>query len=526
MRNLKRPDIPIEDRIKIAAKCIVNRGQYGLVTNLAEFYNVSRQFIYMQEDMITNFFSTYEEQKLQNDIEAYDYIHRFILAARLICKASIEDISRLLKYFDLPFSSIGYISQFLNKIASNTIDDLPKVDKPVTILADEIFVNNTPILFILEAESHCTLTGIIAKNRSGETWEKCFQQLIDKGYKVKKIVKDLGSGLHKATEKLQFIAQADLFHLLYKFDPFMGSFLRAAENSIEKEEEQLRILNNRKSEAAELKAMEKYFEISQETENNIDRYDCYYFLHNELHNAFNPFEEDGTFRSKDIIYGDVMAALDLIEEEFKSYKKIQQAVDFLRKHIEEYFPYIDEVEKVLKEYEAILPEYMIKELSVIYLKRLKSFAVKEYQKAKKLYQEAQEKLDIILLIAQDEGIAGHVDKFLKNLEQCIRSSSPIEAKNSVLRQYLNACSGQISQQTLNLIVFYLNRKISTRGKYKGLSPIERLTGTKQQQHVIDIILNQTGVLKNNQKHHYFIINNPVKNINNTPPKATLSHTSK
>ena len=48
--------------------------------------------------------------------------------------------------------------------------------------------------------------------------------------------------------------------------------------------------------------------------------------------------------------------------------------------------------------------------------------------------------------------------------------------NSLLRPYLHSCKGQITQETLNLIMFYHNHHRYKSGKRKGLAPLELLTG--------------------------------------------------
>ena len=216
-----------------------------------------------------------------------------------------------MKILELPHSSIGYISGFLNSKASFAVDDLPAPDRPVTVLADEIFACGHPILVILEAESHLILAIELADDRTGATWNSCFTALINKGYQIKKVAKDLGSGLAKGIDGLDIIAQADLFHLLMKFDPYLGSLEKQAIGAIEEENRVLDVLNNRKTENAELKAMERYFDIADNTAKKIDSYDNYEFLHRELHIAFNSFGNDGTFRDLDFFGGSPSAQINL-----------------------------------------------------------------------------------------------------------------------------------------------------------------------------------------------------------------------
>ena len=48
-----------------------------------------------------------------------------------------------------------------------------------------------------------------------------------------------------------------------------------------------------------------------------------------------------------------------------------------------------------------------------------------------------------------------VKQVFDSLDNMVRSSSLIEMVNSCIRPYLNSCKGQITQEALNLIMFFL-----------------------------------------------------------------------
>ena len=68
------------------------------------------------------------------------------------------------------------------------------------------------------------------------------------------------------------------------------------------------------------------------------------------------------------------------------------------------------------------------------------------------------------------GLKTNVQALLDSLEANIRSSSPLEAVNSVIRSSLNSCRGQVTQEALKMLAFHITHKRATRGKYKGTSP--------------------------------------------------------
>ena len=62
------------------------------------------------------------------------------------------------------------------------------------------------------------------------------------------------------------------------------------------------------------------------------------------------------------------------------------------------------------------------------------------------------------------------------LDSIVRASSLVEMVNALLRPSLRSCKGHITQETLNLIMFYHNHRRYKSGKRQGKAPMELLTG--------------------------------------------------
>jgi len=62
------------------------------------------------------------------------------------------------------------------------------------------------------------------------------------------------------------------------------------------------------------------------------------------------------------------------------------------------------------------------------------------------------------------------------LDTIVRASSLVEMVNSLIRPSLKSCKGQITQETLNLIMFYHNHRRYKSGKRQGQAPLALLTG--------------------------------------------------
>ena len=64
----------------------------------------------------------------------------------------------------------------------------------------------------------------------------------------------------------------------------------------------------------------------------------------------------------------------------------------------------------------------------------------------------------------------------EKLDALVQASSLVELVKAFLRPYLKSAKGQITQETLNLIMFYPNHRRYKSGKRQGKAPIELWPG--------------------------------------------------
>jgi len=79
-------------------------------------------------------------------------------------------------------------------------------------------------------------------------------------------------------------------------------------------------------------------------------------------------------------------------------------------------------------------------------------------------------------------------KVFSQLDKIIQSSAIVENINSIVRAFLNISRNRINQEILNLIMFYHNYRRYKAGKRKGKTPMELLTGTKQDKDWLEMLL--------------------------------------
>src|SRR6267378_1551635 len=79
----------------------------------------------------------------------------------------------------------------------------------------------------------------------------------------------------------------------------------------------------------------------------------------------------------------------------------------------------------------------------------------------------------------------------EKLDAIVQASSLVELVNSFIRPYLNSSKGQVTQETLNLIMFYHNHRRYKSGKRQGKAPIELLTGEALKADWVALLLQYT-----------------------------------
>jgi hypothetical protein len=70
----------------------------------------------------------------------------------------------------------------------------------------------------------------------------------------------------------------------------------------------------------------------------------------------------------------------------------------------------------------------------------------------------------------------------------------VECVNSIIRPYLNTSHNQISQEMLNLIMFYHNHRRYNSGERAQKTPYEILSGKKQEKDWLALLFEIIGQL--------------------------------
>jgi hypothetical protein len=117
---------------------------------------------------------------------------------------------------------------------------------------------------------------------------------------------------------------------------------------------------------------------------------------------------------------------------------------------------------------------------------------KALTKAKKEDRRKRAKTESLFYLEYAKDILGDNYEKIKiavffELNSIIQASSMVENINSILRPYLDHSKNQVTQEFLNLFAYYHNHRRYKAGKRKAKTPMEILTGEKQDKGWIEVL---------------------------------------
>jgi hypothetical protein len=410
-----------------------------------------------------------------------------MLMLRLEGNCSIPSLSSIFKHFDYQPSSVGYLSESLQdygRCAPSTLS-MPH-QKVVFYLSDEIFAIRAPILVTIDAQSTAILKIELASDRSAQTWETHFQDLGAHRFHSLGMASDRGVGLKAGYQAAcqdgfwvcdQFHEFQDLFHRCHHLE-------RQAYGAIGKEIEAAETFANAKSEANLQKRLEHYEQTRQACEHAIERYDQLNLLLGMLREALYLCSNLGRLRTVEGVRSDLTVMLNLMEDINDA--KLPKLLKSIRAHMDDILVPFRQVERIHTDLLEVMPEEIVDALALAW-----HHDHLFYQSRGKKKQYHRRESDYWLNFSEgllDDQFDELKAQVFEKLDSIVKASSLVEMVNSLIRPYLNSCKGQITQETLNLIMFYHNHRRYKSGKRQGKAPIELLTGEALQGDWVELLM--------------------------------------
>lgn len=410
-------------------------------------------------------------------------VEEAILTLYLNDEASLSGIQRSLSDLYGREVSLGYISETLNRIGSQLGDTDRISSVRLCLICDEIFGNGRPALAVVDSESYYLLQLKQVSQRDKETWGICWLEIVGEDGQVERITADMGTGLVGGISLVfpDVAYQSDLLHVLMPLASLVWQFERKAYAAIKAEYETLDKAESAKYGKTRAKYEALYPTQCDETTIAVDRFDDYFYLFGELRRVLQIVDEEhGCLRSKEWVRGEIETILDLMETVDDD--DLKERVRKFRAHLDDLLCYFDQVEKADQRLKNEIPDEVVRTELI----RLYAWEAAYRSASGKHRKDLKANIDCWKAILNEwvspERFKRLYQKVKKALSVIIRSSSMVENINSRLRRFYDSARGQLNQNRLNLIRFYLNHKIFARGPRKGASPHQMFYGEDNAGH--------------------------------------------
>jgi hypothetical protein len=468
-------------------------GHWGVITDLSRAYDVSRTFIYSELSRFKEKMGEWFLPEKKAKPISKEACEATLLAYRFEGKCAIDAISRLMKRAGMPRSSIGFISEYLSRAGralENTLKKENSGEKLLVFADDEVFAKSAPILVTVEPTSTAILRIEKVEQRTAAAWSNHYQSILDNGFTPKLTASDGGTAMRAArAETLGDVPwQLDTFHgIAHRLGDWNRRLEKAACTAIEKADHRADKLDSAKSDAVIEKRLKSCFEADRAAAQAITLCDNFNYLYGEAIHPLNPFDSKGNLRSQQRAEETIRVALDLMES--LGHRAINQEIAAIRKGLPDLLTYFENAAFALNACQEITTnEDALKALCLAWQWDKAVIKSKVTDRRHKAIAQRDLHLELAaLLFDDDETFESIKQRIYDELDQIVQASSMVECINSLLRPHLNSSKNQVTQEFLNLFMFYHNHRRYHAGKRKGKTPMEILTGQEQTEDWITLL---------------------------------------
>jgi hypothetical protein len=463
MAEYRVPEFTLMQRTEAALQMLDPACEWGVVTELANLYGVSRTLLYEIRDRARD---AIVETLLPGDAGRpaqvstltvnKEFIDRTIAILPML-KGSVRDIRLGLDLILGVSRSVGYVSGRLATAGEQATAHNLETRIPLPILgeADEIFQGRKPCLTVVDGRSFLVVNLTPAEARDGTTWGVTYLDLLERSIQFHDLACDGGTGLRKGVEEAEMAVplRPDLFHLLQDAHRLTGRLESAGYKAIENVERarqadlEARGIICRRGPRLKIKVPLPQAEV--EEAQAVETFDNWCWLLGEIRQALEPITPAYRIASVAETKATVETALELLKELGRS--DITAFADDIQKKIPELLAPLDWLEKQL------LP--VLKDLDA----DTQKFIIWAWQHCQAL------DLNIDTDFPQALRSVVHIAWDIFGLFH--RSSSLAESLHSWLRPYLQIHRG-MPKWLLPLLQLFWNHHKFERGKRAGNCPLE------------------------------------------------------
>ncbi len=469
MSHYRLSHVDLSTRFDIAVQMLDPSRPWGLVTDLAKKYGVSRKFLYQQRAkagsvLLATLAAKAPGRKPSSAMLAVDRDHlwRSIVTLATAMPGSIRNIQTCLELVLETHRSIGFISQTLQQAgeAASLQNRQLALPEPVLGEADEIFQGRNPCLTVVDGRSFAVIYLSPQEKRDAVTWGVSFLELQEQGISFQDIACDEAKGIRGGIQQAELLAplRPDLFHLLRSAHVLTRGLEKkaykaiTAADKVQRAELEAQSPKRRRGRPLKVKVQKSLAEAQGHVEQTMDRYDWFIWLQKEIRQSLEPWSS----ATATYMLTSAQQARETLETAIALLKELGDAniniyAEKLLKHEDELLAPLVWLEQQLAPYRQSLDPSM--ETTIIW----------GYKHREELgIENPCEGFPSELLPV--------IEAFWQALSTFHRSSSMAESLHSWLRPYLHAHRG-MPDWLMPLLQLYWNHHTFQRGKRKGNTPL-------------------------------------------------------
>lgn len=276
---------------------------------------------------------------------------------------------------------------------------------------------------------------------------------------------------------------SDHFHELRDLCKHLTRIENQAYRMIDQESECLRKFDNACSRENLHNRLSAYEQAAASAHQMITRYDHFHWLVDIVKTSLQFFDDQGRPQQPETAKEIIRAALDLMQQ--WNDDSLDGITQTLWQHIDNITACLAQAQVCHDQLTDLVPIEVRDYLCLAW-----QHAHQTHQTKSSTKRYHQNECDFWLRCVEpflSEPTQPVINEAFDRLNTMVRASSLVEMVNSHIRPYLNACKGQITQETLNLIMFYHNHRRYKDGKRKNQAPIEILTEQKLDKHWVELL---------------------------------------
>jgi hypothetical protein len=483
MPYYRLPNLGLSTRINLALQMLDPSRPWGLVTELAREYQVSRKFLYQQRDkaeagLLTTLAAQPPGPKPESAMLVVDkeHLQRSIVTLATAVPASIWGIQVCLEEVLDTHRSTGFISQTLKQAgeAATRQNRLLALPQPVLGEADEIFQGRHPCLTVVDGHSFAVIYLSPQEKRDATTWGVSFLELQEQGISFQDVACDGAKGIRCGIQQAELLAplRPDLFHLLREAHVLTRRLERKAYAAIEQsykvQRAELEAQSPKSRKGRPLKVHKSVAEAETQEQEAISNYDSFVWLQEEIRQALEPWTPWNMLTSAQQAQETLETAVTLLKElgdaNMDAYAKKLQ-----KRQVELVAPLVWLEQQLASHRQGLDPDT---EAAIIWA----------YKHREELGLENPDEVF-------PHDLHSVVEAFWQALSTFHRSSSLAESLHSWLRPYFQAHRGMPEWLT-PLLQLYWNHHTFQRGKRKGKTPLSLagIDDTASWSQVLDSLL--------------------------------------